>query len=600
MEMLYEYEFEEDDQIGVEPKEDLQLFLKELESHGEELDIEQIVKAFNLCIEFHEGQYRASGKPYYLHPVKVAMILIEEFRIFDTESVIACLLHDVIEDVKGNETEQFSNIRIRTLTIEQEFGDEVLEMVNAATKIKRLSTGAQQNKAATHRKLFLALVKDVRVILVKLADRLHNMRTLHYLKDKKQKEIAAETLNFYTPIAHRLGLTKIKMELEDRSLYFTDRAAYEAIRMALAEKRRDFINYIRVFAGQIESSLKKEGVKSIITIVHKHVYEIYQMIESGKTLGEIDNFYSMVITTESDDKLECYKVHGILVNAFNPVNHLQDYISQPKINFYQSLNTHLFGPDGKLVEVIIRTNEMEEIAEGGIATDFSLSEGRVRALEISNHDLEEWGQWMEDIIQERGEEAAKLIWDSIKNNIFDREVRVFTPDGVKVRLPARACPVDFAFAVSEDLGLHCISAKVNGTVRELNFPLSNGDRVDIIASPNSKPKPEWQNFVISYRAEAKLHKYFRENPEELKRVIKDKVDFEVKLFVRGEDKPGMLNKITEAIGRATITRISLDSSDADFGGALSVQVRDNAHLNSLYAKLFSIKGIKSVEQLEDE
>ncbi len=614
--MLYEYEMEEDDLIGEEPKEDLELFTNELRDYKDKINETEVIKAFNLCIEWHGKQRRASGKPYYLHPVKVAMILINEMNVYDTATIIAGLLHDTIEDVSGGKGEKNVEREIRKQKILSEFpqqvdytsnedrslGQDILDMVEAVTKIKSeedTTEGKAKDMAETYRKLFMALVKDARVILIKLADRLHNMRTLHYLPERKQQRIGEETLNFYTPIAHRLGLNKLKMELEDRSLYVTDKQTYEDIRTALADKRRDFIEYIRVFSDNIVKSLNEHNTDHVLTVVHKHVYEIYKMIQAGTPLSEIDNFYSMVITTNSEDKFECYKAHGILVNQYNPVDHLIDYISQPKINFYQSLKTHLFGPDGKLVEVLIRTRSMEDMAEGGIASNFSFNVGRIRALEISDRDLNDWGDWMKDMIEERGEEATQLIWESIRNNLFDSEVAVYTTDGKQIKLPSRACPVDFAFAISDDLGLHCISAKINGKIKELNYELQNGDRVFIISSPNTTPKPEWQNFVISHRAEVALHKYFKAHPVNGDRQKEQKKNFDVTLYIRGEDNPGMLKKITEAIGQTNIKRVSLDSSDADFGGAIFLTAQDYVHLNSLYAKLFEIKGIKSVEMEED-
>ncbi len=607
MEMLYEYEIEEDSSIGNNPEEDLEMLLNEIEQRTSDIDQELVRKAFDLCLEYHGTQVRASGRPYYLHPLKVALILIQEINAFDTASVVGALLHDSIEDVEGetNEEKEFEREKLR-LRIQFEFGKddpkkgkEILEIVEALTKIKHEKTFIEQDKAATYRKLFLALVKDVRVILIKLADRLHNMRTLHYLKPRKQQDIGKETLNFYTPFAHRLGLTRVKMEMEDRSLYYTDRATYEAIRTALAEKRRDFVQYIRFLYEELTTKLNEEGVKHVLTVVHKHIYEIFQMVESGKPLNEIDNFYSMVVTTDSNDKFECYKAHGILVNNFNPVGRMVDNISQPKINFYQSLKSKLFGPDGKLIEVIIRTGDMEKHSDEGIAKEFSFQQGRLRALEITDADIELWGKWMEDVIDIKGEQAAQMIWDSIRNNLFDAEVSVFTPDGKLHKLPAKSCPIDFAFHLSPDTGLHCISCKVNGKIMELNYELKNGDIVEIISSPNQKPNPEWQDIVISHKAEAYLHKYFLENPPSDIEVEIEKTNYDVKLMIRGDDANGMLQLITEAIGKTSIKRVSLDSSDNDFGGAIMLTVRDDAHLNSIFAKLFGIKGIKSVEKSEE-
>jgi GTP pyrophosphokinase len=597
MEMLYDFEFDEDSHLGKDPQEDLELLISECKTRDENLDLDAISEAFLFCRTKHGGQLRKSGLPYYLHPLKVALIIIQEMNFYDTPTIISSLLHDTLEDVFGEDREL--ERERRRIEINDKFGGEVLEMVESLTKIKHSNISLEADQAATYRKLFLALVKDVRVIIIKTADRLHNMRTLHYLRDDKQKTIARETLNFYTPITHRLGLTKVKMELEDRSLYFRDREAYEDIKTALSMKRRDFIQYIRVFSEQIQSSLKNAGIEHILTVVHKHIYEIYQMIQNGQTLDEIDNFYSMVITTLSNDKFDCYKAHGVLVNMFNPVEHLVDYIAQPKINWYQSLNTHLYGPDGKLVEVIIRTEEMDKVAEEGIASAYSLKAGRYRALEIPDTDLDGWGQWMQDMINDRGDEAPQLIWNSIKNNIFDSELTAYTPEGKAIKLPKRASPIDFAFSLSEDTGLHTISAKVNGQIKPLNYEIVNGDKISVITSPNSHPKSEWQYFVTSYKAEVALHNYFSRLPQKSGEKSDVSKDMVAKLRIRGEDRPGMLHEITEAVEQSNIIRISLDSSEARFDGVLSIHLADIRQLNRLYAKLLSIRGINNVEQLDE-
>ncbi|MBM2813765.1 MAG: hypothetical protein HW421_527 [Ignavibacteria bacterium] len=599
MEMLYEYEFEEDYKFGDNPDEDLLYLLNICHENTSDIDEDIVKKAFGLCLRAHGTQNRSSGKPYYTHPMKVAIIIIREFSISDPIAVAACLLHDTIEDTKNLNDDD----KITYQSIVNEFGKdigfEIADIVEAVTKIKHSKTSLVSSRASTYRKLFLSLVKDVRVILIKLADRLHNMRTLHYLAPNKQKTIALETLNFYTPMAHRLGLSKIKMELEDRSLYFTDNSAYEAIRNALIEKRRDFIEYIRVFSEHIVTSLNDNSVSHILTVVHKHIYEIYQMIQSGKSLADIDNFYSMVITLNSNDKFECYKAHGILVNAFSSVEKLIDYVAQPKINWFQSLNTLLVGPDGKLVEVLIRTQEMDKIAEGGIAAYFSLNQENVHALNITMEDIELWGEWMQEIVEEEGEEATQIIWDSIKTNIFDSEIVVFSYDGQKVTLPRGSTPLDFAFSVSDDLGFHFISAKVGGEIKEPSYELQSGDRVYIISSPNAMPKYEWQNSVVSWRAKVHLHNYFKEHSPETSRTGEKKENFEVRLRIRGDNQPGMLRSITEVIGQVNIKRINLDSFGELFEGVICLNVKDIANLNKLFAQILNIRGIRSIEQLDD-
>ncbi|MFW5662190.1 MAG: HD domain-containing protein, partial [Bacteroidota bacterium] len=556
-------------------------------------------KAFHYCLDMHKDANRKSGLPYYTHPLNVALILLREFSINDTPSLAAALLHDTIEDVKG----------VVRSTIKDEFSEEIAEIVDAVTKIShqkiiRENTGfespeaKQKSKASTYRKLFLALVKDVRVILIKFADRLHNMRTLHYMPENKQRSIALETLNFYTPLAHRLGLTKLKMELENRSFYYSDRSAYEAIRQELNEKRRDFIDYIKVFSDHIQNSLNNHNLDHIISIVHKHEYEIYKMIQEGKSISDIDNFYSMVIILDTDDPMECYRAHGVLANAFNTVGFV-DYIANPKLDWYKALNSELFGPDGKRVEILIRSREMEKISEEGFASKFSLKTGRIRALEYSDKEIENWGEWMQDMIEERGEQAAQIIWDAIKVNLFDSELITFTMDGKTVKLPDGASLIDFAFALSKNTGMHVITAKVNGVIKELNYKLLTGDQVHIITSPNMKPRPEWKNFVVSHVAVSNLHKYFKENPYIPQLSEKDEGPQIVALKITGEDREGMLKDISEAIGKSNIRRVSLDTSESDFEGTISIKIEKFEEINEIFAKLLNIKGIKGIEHKDD-
>ncbi|MDX9791410.1 MAG: HD domain-containing protein, partial [Candidatus Kapabacteria bacterium] len=330
MQLLFNFDLEYDEQspFGKSPEDDLNYLLSEIDRIDNTIDKDIIARAFNFCYEKHKNTFRKSGYPYYTHPLNVTLILLKEFAMHDTDSLAAALMHDTIEDV---ETVDESEIALR-------FSKDIAEIVQAVTKIDRRSQKRDDEpepiatysdfpeksdpkyeqelktklKASTHRKIFLALVRDIRVILIKLADRLHNLRTLHYLKPKSQQDIALETLNFYVPITHRLGLMKIKMELENRSFYYYNKADYEAIRISLNEKRRDFIDYIRVFSDTIQSSLKKHNIEHTLSIVHKHEYEIHKMMKEGKALSDIDNFYSIVIILSTDDIHECYISHGVL------------------------------------------------------------------------------------------------------------------------------------------------------------------------------------------------------------------------------------------------------------------------------------------------
>ncbi len=610
MEFLYEFDLEYDElsPFGTDYNKDLEYFLSEIDRINNSLDKELISRAFNYCYEKHKDTLRKSGISYYTHPLNVALILLREFSNVDSAMIAAAILHDVIEDV-----EDVSEIEITKL-----FGDEVSEMVQAVTKISNDKFSAigeainwdsldkeQQNilkhklKAGTHRKLFLALVQDIRVILIKLADRLHNLRTLHYLKVNKQKDIAFETLNFYVPITHRLGLMKVKMELENRSFFYLDKSAYEAIREALNVKRRDFIDYIRVFSDTIQNSLNQHNLKHTLSIVHKHEYEIYKMISDGKSISDIDNFYSIVIILNTDDVHECYRAHGVLATAFNTINFI-DYVAKPKMEWFKSLITELFGPDGKRIEIIIRTEEMEKIAEEGFASKFSLRSGRIRALDFTDKEIEEWGDWMQGIIEEKGEKATHIIWDAIKVNIFDSELSVYTKDGQLIKLPDGSNLIDYAFAISENIGFHCISGKVNGVISDLYYKLKTGDQVEIITSMNFLPKIEWLDMVVSHRAVSKLYKYFKNNISKKQNEEKEKIDYEVKIRIRGEDRERMLFEITEAIGKSIIKRINLDTSDSLFEGIVTIKVENRKELNSIIAKLMSIKGVKNVSRMENE
>lgn len=601
MEQLYEFpdEFDEHGLFGKDEQKDLEIFLSKVDEIDSSLDKSVIEKAFWFCVNYHRGIKRKSGYPYYTHPLNVTLILLKELGIYDLPSVIAALLHDVIEDVESVTRNQ----------IAEEFSEEIAEIVDAVTKIDEpdeeiLSIARTDEelfkikKAETYRKLFLSLVKDVRVILIKLADRLHNLRTLHYLNQQKQYDVAIETLNFYVPFAHRLGLNKVRMEMENRAFYYTDRKTYEAIRDALNNKRRDFIEYIKVFVNLIQKSLKEKGIEATITIIHKYEYEIYQMIKDGKSLEDIDNFYSLVIILKTDDVAECYRAHGILANAFNAIS-FADYVANPKLDWYRSLNTELFGPDGKRVEILIRTEEMEKIAEGGFAAKFSLKSGRIRALSLSDKDIQNWGSWMRDMILTEGERATQIIWDSIKTNLFDSELTVFSKDGQPIKLPQGSSLIDFAFNISEELGLHCISGKVNGIIRELKYKLQQGDQVEIISSPNSYPLPEWRDFVVSFKAVFYLHNYFKSNSTLLYRNKTSKQNYDVKLIIKGEDREGMLMDITLAIGSNNIRRVNLDTSGNLFEGAITVHVKDENQLNEIFGRLLLIKGIRAVEKLEE-
>jgi len=589
MESFFDFEYEENSNFGLNPEEDLNYLIQIAKENIHNLDKDLIEKSFWYCYKHHNGVLRKSGVPYYTHPLNVSLILLNEFPNIDSPTIAAALLHDVIEDVEG----------IKVHHIEEEFGKEVAIIVDAVTKIRHEEMNKIVSKTATYRKLFLALIRDVRVVLIKLADRLHNIRTLHYLRPDRQKDIAIETLNFYTPLAHRLGLNKIKMELENLSFYFSDKPVYEAIRQALNEKRRDFIHYIQNFMSHIEKNLNIHNIKHTLSIIHKHEYEIFIMMQDGKFLNDIDNFYSVVIIIDSDDISECYRAHGVLVNAFSSITFL-DYISNSKLDWYKTLISEVIGPDGKRVEIIIRTAEMEKISEEGFASQYNLTTGRKRSLGISEEEIELWGAWMQDVIENNEENATPIIWESIKINLFDSELNVYNKLGNPIKLPKGASVLDFAYNKSIEDGFRCISAKVNGVVKDISYKLQNGDQIEIITTENNKPKPEMIQYVVSQRAVVQLYLYFKNNPivEDIEDDIKE--NFDVILKIIGEDKEGMLGQITLAVGSNSMKRISVDSYENVFEANILMKIKNLKELNKLFAKLLTIKGIKSVEKIDNK
>lgn len=563
---------------------------KIVEQYEPSADFELIKKAFYFCATKHSEAIRKSGLPYYTHPLNVVLVLLQEFQIHDTNTIAGALLHDTIEDVEG----------VTKKLITEEFNPDIADIVESVTKIKHenitkdLHFDEQKNKAFTYRKLFLALVKDVRVIIIKLADRLHNMRTLHYMDPEKQELIAIETLNFYVPFAHRLGLTKIKMELENRSFYFSNSKLYNDVKTALETKRWNFIEYINVFSNLITETLAANQIEHVITIIHKHEYEIYKMIQEGQKLEDIDNFYSLVIILASDDPSICYQTFGVLANAFKTV-HFLDSIANPTIDWFKSLRLDVMGPDGKKVEILIRTREMEKISEEGFAGAYMMKGGGFRALVISDSDLEQWGSWMEEIIESEGEKAAKIIWDSIKVNIFDSALTIYTKTGEQVFLPEGSSVLDFAFQQLGEEGIHSIAGKVNGKICDLNWLLNNMDQVEIILSKNYLPDTDWLNYVVFYKSVVILYNYFKTaNIAKFETEITQSQTLlhDIKIIIRGEDRKNMLSDITTAVGTNNIKRINLGTLGEDFEGIITLEIPNKNELNRLFFKLLSIPGIR--------
>ncbi len=481
--------------------------LKVCNSHLSEVNEDMISRAFKLSFEAHKNDLRASGESYFIHPYQVALIVASEMPLDDI-SVVVALLHDVVEDT------DFS-----LEFIAKEFSQEVADIVDGVTKISGVFTGQDLTQAENYRKLLLSMIKDIRVILVKFADRLHNMRTLEFVPQQKQLRIARETLDIYAPFANRFGLGKIKWELEDLSFKYLNHKEYESLAKQIKSKRKEREAYIKKFVAPLEEKLVEHGLKYEISGRAKHIYSIFKKLTKLNTT--IDNIYDLLairIIVESDDPNECYYVLGVTNQIYNPISRFKDYISIPKTNNYQSIHNTVIGPEGKHVEIQIRTRKMHEIAEKGVAAHWKYKE----SFHQTDSEMEEWVNWVRDIFKNvEKHEAPKELISSFKLNLYQDEIYAFTPKGDLKRLPKNSTPVDFAFEIHSNVGYNCIGAKVNNKIVPLNTVLNSGDQVDIITSKNQKPNKNWLQFVQTHKAKANIRKYLNQEEDKIVQSGKD-------------------------------------------------------------------------------
>ncbi|NWF90469.1 MAG: bifunctional (p)ppGpp synthetase/guanosine-3',5'-bis(diphosphate) 3'-pyrophosphohydrolase [Ignavibacteriaceae bacterium] len=466
------------------------------------IDERFLAKGFEFALEAHKNDRRASGDEYIIHPFEVAMIVAREIPL-DEVTVVSALLHDTVEDT------EFS-----VELIEKEFGKEVAEIVDGVTKISGIFKGHEITQAENFRKLLLSMVKDVRVILVKFADRLHNMRTLQHLHADKQRRIAQETLEIYAPFAHRFGLAQFKWELEDLAFKYLNKVAYDEISNKINAKRNERESFIKKFAEPITKQLDEYEFKYEISGRAKHLYSIYRkMVRRNKPFEEIYDLFAIRIILDTKDKNDCYTTLGIVNQMYLPVaDRFKDYISIPKTNNYQSIHTTVVGPEGRLVEVQIRTRDMHEIAERGFAAHWRYKENKT----TSDRDLENWVNWIRDIFESAvKDDEKKELLENFKLNLYQDEIYVFTPKGDLKRLPIHSTPVDFAFEIHSKVGHHCIGAKVNGKIVPLDTKLHSGDQLEIIISKNQHPNKNWLKFVVTHKAKNEIRKYLNKEEEDI-------------------------------------------------------------------------------------
>lgn len=510
-------------------------------------------KAFKLSMEAHKNHRRDSGEPYFYHPYAVAMIVVKEIALDDI-SVISALLHDVVEDT------DFS-----LKFIEKEFGSEVAEIVDGVTKISGVFKGHEISQAENYRKMLLSMVKDLRVILVKFADRLHNMRTLEFVRADKQRRIAKETLEIYAPFANRFGLGRVKWELEDLSFKYLNKEAYNEIAKKLQDKRKEREQYIAKFIAPLAQKLDEHGLEYNIAGRAKHIYSIYKkMIKLNTSFDKIFDLLAVRIILEGNDANECFYVLGVTNQIYKPIpDRFKDYISIPKKNNYQSIHNTVIGPQGKLVEVQIRTRKMHEIAEKGVAAHWRYKEN----FQKNDKELEDWVNWIRDVFENANKnEATKEIMASFKLNLYQDEIYVFTPKGDLKRLPAGSTPVDFAFDIHTNVGYHCIGAKVNGKIIPLNTMLHSGDQVEIITSKNQHPNKNWQQFVVTHKAKAQVRRYLNKEEERLVEAGKEIWERKLKkhkLSFNHDDVQRLLNKLKFDNPSQFFRHISQDKLNVD-------------------------------------
>ena len=474
-----------------------------------------LLKGFEFAIEAHKNDRRASGDEYITHPFEVALIVAQEIPLDDV-TVVSALLHDTIEDTG-----------ISLDLLEKEFGKEVAEIVDGVTKISGIFKGHEITQAENFRKLLLSMVKDVRVILVKFADRLHNMRTLEHLNPEKQRRIAQETLEIYAPFAHRFGLAQFKWELEDLAFKYLNKVAYDEISNKIKAKRNERESFIKKFAEPISEKLNEYKLKYDISGRAKHLYSIYRkMVRRNKPFEEIYDLFAIRVILDTEDKNDCYTTLGIVNQMYPPVaDRFKDYISIPKTNNYQSIHTTVVGPDGKLVEVQIRTQKMHDVAERGFAAHWRYKESR----QTSEKDLENWINWIRDIFESATkDEEKKDLLENFKLNLYQDEIYVFTPKGDLKRLPINSTPVDFAFEIHSKVGHHCIGAKVNGKIVPLDTKLHSGDQLEIIISKNQHPNKNWLKFAVTHKAKNEIRKYLNKEEDEIVNAGKELWDKKIK------------------------------------------------------------------------
>jgi len=468
--------------------------LDKLEAYLSPAQVERVREAYDFGAEKHQGQKRVSGEPYITHPVAVADILAD-LRL-DADTLVAAILHDVIEDTPTAKAE-----------IASIFGQVVAELVDGVSKLDQIQfKNRQEAQAESFRKMLLAMVRDIRVIMVKLADRMHNMRTLGVMPPVKRRRSARETLEIYAPIAERLGLYAVKLELEDLGFRALYPYRYKVLERELKRARGNQKEFIAKIAETFKGALQKAGIEGAVEGREKHLYSIYKKMQNKKiSLNEMVDVYGFRIIVENADV--CYRVLGLVHSVYKPMpGRFKDYIAIPRVNGYQSLHTTLFGPNGVPIEVQIRSEQMHRVAESGIAAHWKYKSGGDTFGGVEHDRAREW---LASLVQIQEGGSSEEFLESVKVDLFPDKVYVFTPKGKILRLPTGATTVDFAYAIHTDVGNRCVAAKVDRRLVPLRTPLRNGQTVEIITAKGAKPNPSWSSFLVTAKARAAIRQYLK-------------------------------------------------------------------------------------------
>lgn len=549
----------------------LEQYIEKVVEYNPNIDIDELVRAYKYAENAHVGQFRKSGEPYFIHPVEVSLILAE--LEMDIHTIVGSLLHDVVEDTE-----------VTCEEIEAEFGSDVALLVDGVTKLGKIHYESKEEEQAENlRKMLLAMAKDIRVILIKLADRLHNMRTLKFMTDAKKKEKATETLEIYSPIAHRLGIFRIKWELEDLSLLYMHPEEYYDLVKKVNSKREERLKYINKVISGLTQGIADINIKCEIYGRPKNFYSIYKkMYVQHKNFEEIYDLTAVRVLVDSVK--DCYGALGVVHTMWTPLpGRFKDYIATPKPNMYQSLHTTLIGDQGEPFEIQIRTYEMHRIAEYGIAAHWKYKEGDVEANK--NADMDSKLNWLRQMMELQGDlKDPQEFMESLKIDLFNNQVYVFTPDGEVIELPVGSTPVDFAYKIHSAVGNKCVGAKVNNRIVPLNYQLKNGQLVEIMTSKSSNgPSRDWLKFIQTTQAKNRIRHWFKkERREDNVSNGRDMLERDIR---RAGHQPSQLMR-SEWV-KPIIERLSMNSLDdlyaaIGYGGIMLAQV--TPRLKELYKK----------------